>query len=189
MPWKDIKQAQRHPEEYPSLFFRNFPWEATRYCCVVMQVSDVMITAFLMAPLITIRRYSGVGWQGGPAGWIVCNDDPAVDEIASRLIVMLGVSSAANVAQFVLVGRAHERTSRKMAKHEHETEHVLPWPDSKLRSSSDILKGLGWRLFPSVIASFVFLTTFFMRNVLVPVQCDNFPPATNAHDSFFSRLF
>ena len=187
IPWKDVRNARRQPGTYPELFFRYFPWEGTRYCCVVVQVSEILITTLLMAPLVTIRRYSGVGWQGEPAGWIRCNDEP-VDEVLTRLTVILIVSSAANAAQFVLVERASERMSREMAKHEHDTSHVLPWPDGKLRSSSDILKGLGWRLIPSIICSMVFMVSTFMRSELTPTRCDNFPPMVSTYDLFFARL-
>jgi len=187
IPWKDIRSAMRQPGTYPSLFFRNFPWEGTRYCCVVMQASEVMCAAFLMAPLVTIRRYSGVGWQGNPFGWIRCNDEP-VDELLARFTVILVLSSAANAAHFALVGHASERMSREMAKHEPGTPHILPWPDGKLRSSSDILKGLGWRLTLVITACLPFVCLFALRMELTPTRCANFPPILSA-SKFFTDLF
>ena len=187
VPWRAVRMARRQPDTYPSLFFRNFPWEGARFCIVVMQVCEIMVAVFLAAPLVTIRRSGGVGVRGEPSGWIVCNDEP-IGGVLARLAVIFVANTTANVAQFFLVGRACERMSRSMANHEHEVSHVLPWPDGKLRSSSDILHGLGWRLIPCLLGSVMFLVFVTARPLLVPFRCDNFPPFANLHDIIFAKL-
>jgi len=188
VPWGDVRKARREPDTYPSLFFRNFPWEGTRFCIVVTQVCEILFFVFLLAPLVTIRRYSGIGVDGEPSGWIVCNDEP-IGELVARLAIILVVSSTTNAAQFLLVGRACKRVSGNMVEHEHETSRVLPWPDGKLRSSSDILKGLGWRLIPCLLGPAQVIIPVTMRPALIPEECDNFPPMTNVYDSMVARLF
>ena len=188
LPWRELRKVWRQPGAYPWLFYRNFPWEETRFCIVVTQVCDVMFTLILVVPLITIRQHSGVGVLGEPIGWIICNDEP-VGELLARLAIILVASSAANAAHFFLVARACEHVSGRMAKHEHgpSSGALLPWPDGKLRTSSDILRGLGWRLVPCIAGAVLFNCYVFMRPSLAPERCDNYPNQTSGFDGFFGR--
>ena len=187
VPWRDVRRVRRNASLYPLIFFRNFPWEGSRFCIVVVQVAELVCTGFLVAPFLTVRRFAGVGVHGEPVGWIRCNDE-SIGEVVGRLGVVLVLSSAANAAHFYLVGLACNRLSQEMAKRDVEVSHVLPRPDGQLRSSSEILKGLGWRLIPSMLPYFIFTCILLLRSNLIPEKCDNFPPITDAFESMFGRL-
>jgi hypothetical protein len=51
-PIGEMRAATRRPGRYPELFYRNFPFESVRACCVANQIAEFAVTLIVLVPVV-----------------------------------------------------------------------------------------------------------------------------------------
>jgi len=134
--WSEMRYCRKHPEKYSLVFFRNFPFEASRYNAIVSTIAEIAIIFFVAGPIIPIwlqGRASGVGARGEPVGWRVCSDRPfseATHEVLMLFLVLL-FFVVPNAFQFWI--------SRRLCRRFH-TEMLTRFPElNAAKTSADVV--------------------------------------------------